>query len=176
MPRNDTAPAGLKNAIKLEDIALMWGKLGLRLTSRRYRQIAKEGRAPEPVRGYVDALKCLTMVAVYYQGMAEGRGDSTHEEEKKLKTREERLIKEMERKVMEGGLIEVGKVTDDLSTLFANVKTAIRGWAKRLPPVLFGRTQKEIGQEILHEADRILNDLADGIGTIAKKRGRKCQP
>lgn len=174
MPRNDTAPSGINNAIKLEDIALMWGKLGLRLTSRRYRQIAKEGRVPEPVRGYVDALKCLVQISVYYQSMGEGRGDSTHEEEKKLLTKARRKQAEMELAEAEGHLIEVDKVTDDLSTLFANVKTSLRGWAKRLPPVLFGRTQKEIGQEILHEADRILNDLADGIGTIAKQRGKRC--
>lgn len=173
MPKNDTTPAGLKNAIKLTELVNVWSKLGLHMTDRRYRQIAKEGRVPEPVRGYVDALKCLVQISVYYQGMGEGRGDSTHEEEKKLLTKARRKQAEMELAEAEGNLIEVDKVTDDLSTLFANVKTSLRGWAKRLPPVLFGRTQKEIGQEILHEADGILNDLADGIGVIVKKRGKK---
>jgi hypothetical protein len=132
LPRNDTAPTGINNAIKLEDIALMWGKLGLHITSRRYRQIAKEGRVPEPIRGYVDALKCLTMVAVYYQGMAEGRGDSTHEEEKKLKTREERMIKEMERKVMEGSLIERGAVADEFVRRIHVLKSDMLALPKRL--------------------------------------------
>jgi hypothetical protein len=175
MPRgnkNDTAPAGLNNAIKLTDLVIAWARLGFHMTDRRYRQIAKEGRFSEPVRGYVDALKCLIQISIYYQSMGEGRGDSTHEEEKKLLTKARRKQAEMELAEAEGRLIEVEQVTDDLSTLFANVKTSIRGWSKRLPAVLFGRTQKEIGREILSEADRILTDLADGIGTIAKKRGR----
>ena len=132
MPRNDTAPAEIKNAIKLEDIASMWGKLGLHVTSRRYRQIAKEGRAPGPVRGYVDALKCLTALAVYYQGMAEGKGDTTHEEEKKLKTREERLIREMERKKMAEELVDRSTVAEELVKRVHVIKADLLSLPKRL--------------------------------------------
>ena len=78
-------------------------------------------------------------------------------------------IRDLEFKKLEGTLIEVDKVTDDLSTLCANMKTALRGWAKRLPPILAGRSQKEIGREILREADCILTDFADGIGTLCEK-------
>jgi len=124
--------ADLKNAIRLEDLAVAWTKLGLHMTTRRYRQIAKEGRVPEPVRGYVDALKALIQLSIYYQSMAEGKGDTSHEEEKKLKTREERRIKEMERKVMEGSLIDRATVVDELLKRLHILKSDLLAIEKRL--------------------------------------------
>jgi hypothetical protein len=130
--KNDTAPKGLKNAVKLEDLCAAWAHANLHLTSRRYRQMAKEGCVDEPVKGYVDAIKTLCQVAAYYQGMASGRGDSSHEEEKKLKTREERLIKEMERKTMEGNLMERSTVADELTRRVHVLKADLLAISKRL--------------------------------------------
>ncbi len=130
--KNLTTPIEVENAIKLEELALAWSKLGLHLTTRRYRQIAKEGRVPEPVRGYVDALKCLIQISTYYQSMGEGRGDVTHEEEKKLKTHEERLMAEMERKKMEGSLIDRDTVADELVRRIYILKSDLLAIEKRL--------------------------------------------
>ena len=124
--------ADLKNAIRLEDLAVAWSKLGFHMSSRRYRQIAKEGRVPEPVRGYVDALKALIQLSIYYQRMAEGKGDTTYEEEKKLKTREERMIKEMERKTMEGSLIDKNAVANELVKRTHMIKSDMLSCEKRI--------------------------------------------
>lgn len=82
-------------------------------------------------------------------------------------------ISTLELQKRQGEVIEVDRVVSDLSTLCANMKTSLRAWAKRLPPVLFGRTQKEIGREILREADLILTDFSEGVGLLCEKASKK---
>lgn len=137
MPTNDKAPhAGW---VKLEDLAAKWGPMSksekgvlFSLSSRQYRNIAKEGYASQPERGYVNPLTAMAQMLAYYQGMAEGKGDSTHEEEKKLKTREERLIKEMERKKMAEELIERSAVAEELVKRVHVLKGDLLSLPKRL--------------------------------------------
>ncbi len=64
--------------------------------------------------------------------MAEGKGDVTHEEEKKLKTREERMIKEMERRAMEGSLIYKDAVANELVKRTHMIKSDLLAVEKRL--------------------------------------------
>ena len=124
--------ADLKNAIRLEDLAVAWSKLGFHMSSRRYRQIAKEGRVPEPVRGYVDALKALIQLSIYYQSMAEGKGDTTHEEEKKLLTRTRRQREQMELEHERKNLIERATVADELVKRIHVLKSDMLAIEKRL--------------------------------------------
>ena len=125
--------ADLKNAIRLEDLAVAWTKLGLHMTSRRYRQLPKEGiDVPVPVRGYVDALKALIQIAIYYQKMAAGKGDTTHEEIKKRRDIEKLAMEEMERKTMEGSLIDKNAVADELVKRIHILKTDMLAIEKRL--------------------------------------------
>lgn len=104
----------MANEVKISDLAAAWRKYGLVLTEKRYRQLAKEDRVPEPSRGYVDALQALIKLAAYYQRMAEGRGDATHEEVKKRKTTAEAGIKELQERQMRGELIERAEVVNEL--------------------------------------------------------------
>jgi len=120
------------NEIKLEELAVAWAKLGLRLTSRRYRQLAKDGVVPEPIRGNVDALKALILIGAYYQGMAEGRADDTHEAIKKQRDAEKLKMDEMERKKMEGSLISRDEVADELVRRVHIVKSDMLAIEKRL--------------------------------------------
>ena len=113
MPTNDTAPKGVKNPIKLEALADYWRGMGLSMTSRRYRQLADEGVVDRPKKGWVDAVKTPIQIAIYYQKTAESKGDSTHEEVKKQRDLEKLEMDRMERKKMEGSLIERSAVVDE---------------------------------------------------------------
>lgn len=138
----------MPNEIKLEDLAAAWGKLGLRLTSRRYRQIAKEGRVPEPVRGAVDGPKALIMLAIYYQGMAEGHGDATHEEIKKQRDLEKLEMDRMEKRKMEGSLIDRDAVADELVQRVHIVKSDLLSLEKRLSR--WPEAKELVGKQIRH--------------------------
>ncbi len=134
MPTNPKPPADIKNPIKIDDLAVAWRRIGLDMTSRRYRQLPTEGYdyIDKPRNGWVDAIKSTTQIAIYYQRMAEGKGDVTHEEEKKLKTREERMIKEMERRAMEGSLIDKDAVANELVKRTHMIKSDLLAVEKRL--------------------------------------------
>jgi hypothetical protein len=130
--KSDKAPSGIKNPIKLELMADYWKSLGLDMSSRRYRQIAKEGRVDEPRQGWVDGYKAPIQVAIYYQGMAEGKGDSTHEEIKKQRDLEKLEMEKMERKKMEGSLIDRDTVSEELVKRIHVMKSDLLALEKRL--------------------------------------------
>jgi hypothetical protein len=132
MPKNDTAPPTLKNPIKLVDLYPAMVRLGFEGKDRRYYQLVKEGVVDKPIRGYVDAFKAAVQLLVYYQGMAEGRGDSTHEEIKKKRDIEKLAMEEMERKVMEGGLIDKNAVADELVKRTHMIKSDMLACEKRI--------------------------------------------
>lgn len=119
--------------IKLEELAVLWRKLGLDLTSRRYRQIADEGLVDQPVnRGYVNPLKVLVQLVIYYQKMADGKGDSSHEEVKKLRDLEKLEMERMERKKMEGTLIARAEVVDEFVKRIHVIKSDLLALPKRI--------------------------------------------
>ncbi len=72
----------MANEIKIEILAAAWQKAGLKMTSRRYRQLAGEGKAPIPANGIVDALRALISIAIYYQALAAGSGSLSLTDEK----------------------------------------------------------------------------------------------
>jgi hypothetical protein len=122
----------MANEVKIVDLAAAWKKLGLRLTDRRYRQLAKSGHVPDPNRGTVDAIQCLIKIAIYYQNMAENKGDATHEEEKKRKTRAEAGIKELQERKLREELIEKAEVVDELVRRTHVIKADLLALSKRL--------------------------------------------
>lgn len=132
IPKKSKTPAGIDSPIKLEILAAYWKKIGLQMDSRRYRQIVDEGLADRPVNGWLNAVKAPIQIAIYYQRMAKGKGDTTHEEEKKLKTREERMIKAMERKTMEGSLIDKNAVANELVKRTHMIKSDMLSCEKRI--------------------------------------------
>jgi len=102
------------------------------MDSRRYRQIVDEGLADRPVNGWLNAVKAPIQIAIYYQRMAKGKGDTTHEEEKKLFIREGRLIKKMQREQMEGSLVDRATVADELVKRIHVLKSDMLAIEKRL--------------------------------------------
>lgn len=166
---------GEKNLVVLETVsAKVFG-----FSSRHYRRLADEGKVPPVIAGKVDFVAACKQIIDYYRVLSEGAGDPTYTDEKRLKTKAERKMKEIELAVMEAEFIPKVQVVQDLCELFINLKTSLRAWAKSLPPLLVDRTGKEIGLIILNESDRILTDLANGLKELKgaekaepKKRGR----
>lgn len=109
-----------------------WTKLGLKLGVRRYQQLAKDEKVPSPVKGSVDALEAMTRIAIYYQELAENRGSMSLNDERTLKTREERLIKELQRQEKEGSLISKAAVSDEFVKRIYALKTDLLALPRRL--------------------------------------------
>jgi hypothetical protein len=122
----------MPNEINLEKLEKYWTSKGLRMTWRRYRQIAKDGKVPEPVKGMVDALEALARLATYYQGMAEGDGDSTLTDERRRKTKAEADMAEIELKQLQGSLIPRDAVMQELVDRIYTLKTDLLALPKRL--------------------------------------------
>lgn len=161
--------AETSKGVRLEKLIEFLGHNGFSTTSRRYRQLADEGKVPAVVRGYVvNPLEALARWMAYQQD----RMDSPEEADwKKRRERAKALQDEMELAHAQGDLVEKARVVQDLSTLFVNVKTHVRAWAKSLPPLLFGRSEKDISLAIMRETDRVLNELADGVKSVGKGGG-----
>lgn len=144
MPRNDTAPAGLTNAIKLEDLAAAWAKGGLDMTSRRYRQIADEGKADQPVRGYVNAIKCLIQIAAYCQSLARSSGSLSLTDERTRLTRINADRKQFELEKARGDAIDTAKAQKVWAAIMMNIVNKLEIIPAKLPPLVYGLTIPEI--------------------------------
>ena len=132
IPKKSKTPAGIDSPIKLEILAAYWKKIGLQMDSRRYRQIVDEGLADRPVNGWLNAVKAPIQIAIYYQRMAKGKGDTTHEEEKKLLTRTRRQREQMELEHERKNLIERATVADELVKRIHVLKSDMLAIEKRL--------------------------------------------
>lgn len=131
------------------------------MSSRHYRRLADDGKAPPVIAGKVDFVLASKSLIQYYR--SEGAGDPTYTDEKRRKTRAEAKLKEIELATVEGKLVDKEQVIQDLSILFTTIKSRLLGWVKILPALVFGREQKNIGQILRTEIDRILAELADGL-------------
>lgn len=159
----------MANEIKIDDVAHpVFG-----MTERRYRQLASEGVVPKPKNGYIDFVKACAAYIAHQRKLIEGQGSLTLADWKMQKTKAEAELKQIELKQVQSEVIPTEKVVQDLSTLFTNIKLHLRAWSKSLPPVLYGREEKEISLLINAETARILTELADGIKDIRGEKKKK---
>ena len=122
----------MANEINLEKLEKYWTSKGLRMTWRRYRQLAKDDKVPEPQKGNVDALEALARLASYYQGMAEGDGDTSLTDERRRKTKAEADIAELELAELQGALIRKEEVAREFEDRVIVIKTDLLALPKRL--------------------------------------------
>lgn len=169
MPKPDS-----KNMVNLETVAQsVFG-----MSSRHYRRLADDGKAPEVIAGKIDFVRASKALIQYYRDNAEGAGDPTYTDEKRRKTKAEAKLKEIELATVEGKLIEKEQVIQDLSILFVTVKSRLLGWIKILPALVYAKEQKNIATILRAETDRVLKELATGltstrsIKSTIKIRGR----
>jgi hypothetical protein len=152
----------MANEIKLKTIAFpIFG-----ITDRRYRQMADEGIVPQPHNGDIDFVLATKLYVAHLRKLTEGEGSLTLTDWRTEKTKAEAELKKIELQRAKAEVRDVMEITQELSILFTNIKIHVRAWAKSLPPLLYGRGEKEIGILLGKEADRVLRELA----TIKVKR------
>lgn len=142
MPKTDTPK--ITNAIKLEDLAAAWTKLGLHMTTRRYRQIADEGKVPASSRGYIDALKALIQLCIYYQTLAEGSGSLSLTDERTRLCRINADQKQLNLEKARGDTIDTAKAQQVWSAVMMNIVNKLEFIPAKLPPLVYGHTIPEI--------------------------------
>ena len=138
------------------------------ITERRYRQLAKEKIVPEPVGGMVDFVTATKQYVAHLRKLVEGEGSLSLTDERTMKTREERLIKEMERKKLEGALIDRDEVVREFVARIHVLKSDLLALPKSLPP---GRERDRLKNAIVRQ----LRTYARPSGVLrdAMKKGRK---
>ena len=119
----------MANEIDIKTLCDYWENLGLKMTWRTYYNLAKDGKVPKPDRGKVNAIKALTMIAIHFQA---GEESSDLTEERRLKTRVERQIKELEEKKLRGELMERVEVDNELIQRTYVIKSDMLAIEKRL--------------------------------------------
>ena len=121
----------MANEINLEKLEKYWTSKALHMTWRRYRQLAKDGKVPEPQKGSVDALEALARLAAYYQGMAEGDGDTSLTDERRRKTKAEADMAELELAELQGALIRKDEVAREFEDRVIVLKSDLLALPKR---------------------------------------------
>lgn len=168
----------MPNEINLAKLAQYWETKGLHMTWRRYRQIAKDGRVPEPQKGVVDALEALSRLAAYYQGMAEGDGDTCLTDEKKRKTKAEADIAEMERDVMAGTLVNAEEVKVVAFNTARTARDNLMNIPDRISPILAaeaeeGKVRAILAAEIRQALEEFVKILSSRRRNVKAKPGSK---
>ncbi len=122
----------MANEINLEKLLKFCETKGLKLTSRWYREMAKDDKVPPVIKGSVDALDALTRLAVYYQGIADHRNDTSLRDEQRRKTKADADMAELELAELQGSLIRRDEVAQELVNRVYTLKTDLQALPKRL--------------------------------------------
>jgi phage terminase Nu1 subunit (DNA packaging protein) len=122
----------LANDINLEKLIKFCETKGLKLTSRWYREMAKDDKVPPVIKGNVDALDALARLAVYYQAIGDHRADTSLRDEQKRKTRADADMAELELAEMQGALIRRDVVAQELTERVYTLKTDLLAIGRRV--------------------------------------------
>jgi len=132
------------------------------ITTRRYRQLAKEKKVHAPVKGQIWFIKATKELVKYYQELARAGGSSALMEEKIRIAKASADKIELMVKKMKGELVETKAVIKVWSNLLVNFRQKLLVLPKKLAPILISYTdvnalEARLEQEI-HEA---LNELRE---------------
>ena len=97
----------------------------LLLDPRRIQQLVKEGVLPKKSRGKYDLKKCVQGYVRYQRDLAKGKDPARIAEDNKT-AKENRLLKELKRKELDGTLVNAEELDFLLEDLFISIKTRIR--------------------------------------------------
>ncbi len=134
----------MSNEIQLEDVAQrVFG-----ISSRRYRQLAKEEKVPDVVKGKIDFVAASKALIEYYRQLAAGQGSlsTTDLRNENLSLKNDLL--RMEKMVQGGTLILRETVLQEFMNRIAVVKTGLLSLPRSLPGKLAGKEGREMGPVI----------------------------
>jgi hypothetical protein len=142
------------------------------ITSRRYRQLAKDDPSiPEPVKGMVNYPRSALALINHYRQQCEARGDLSLTEERKLKVKTDRQLKEIELMIKRGELIPRDQVLNEFLSRISAVKTGLLGQHKILPPLLIGLEPRDMA-DVIKKANFHLLDRFSRKGGISRLCGK----
>jgi hypothetical protein len=164
------------NEINLEILIKSCNQLGLKITSRWYRILAKEDKVPEIYQGKVDGFKALIMLALYYQKLAQGSGSLTLTDERTRLTKINADRKQLELEKARGELINTDRAMLAWGMITKNVDNKLLVIPRKSAPLLFGLTLSEIEakqHEIINEVrNEVTNpNLRELTGMATRKNG-----
>lgn len=141
----------------------------LLLDPRRVQQLSKEGIIPKVSKGQYDLVESVQGYIRYLRDQTKGRDPERVAEEKKIAT-ENRRLKELARKELEGELVNAKDLEIELIKLFTNIKTRVRSIAPKTAQEithlkLNSKTEREMiaaVQEVLkREHDEALQEMSE---------------
>ena len=164
----------MANMVNIDELARLWNKGGLSLTSRRYRQLAKEGHVPDPVKGMVDAPLALIKLAAYYHQQSRMSGDLSLTDERTRLTRINADKKELELQKAKGELINTEIAVKLWGGIIVNIKKKLDQIVAKLPPLAYGLTIPEIKSVTERIIFEVSSEIANpDLGELARMDGRK---
>lgn len=141
----------------------------LLLDPRRVQQLSKEGIIPRAARGQYPLVDCVQGYIRYLRDQTKGRDPERVAEEKKITT-ENRRLKELTRKELEGELVNAKELEANITKLFVDIKTRIRAIAPKTAQeishiTLKNKSEREVITEIQNvlkkEHDEALQELSE---------------
>ncbi len=152
----------MANEVKLEDVSQkVFG-----ISSRWYRQLVKEGLAPEVIRGQIDFVAAAKALIDYYRKLSEGQGSLTLTDERKELVKVQRQLKELEFLVKKGKLIPRENVLQEFLNRIAVVKTGMLSLSRSLPGKLTNKDGREMGVVIKRQVIQLLEKFSRRGGVL----------
>lgn len=102
------------------------------ISDKRYRQLGKEGKVPEPIRGNVDSLQASKALISYYRDRAEVGDRAEYLQQRARKMAAEADLKTLESKEKTGELMPRAQVINELIQRTYVIKADMLAIEKRL--------------------------------------------
>ena len=125
------------------------------ITSRRYRQLADEGRVPQPEKGLISFPDAAKGIIDHYRELSEGGSDLA--EARRQKVLVETELKRLQLLLEKKELISRSEILGLFMTRLNQVKMGLTVLNRTLPPVLYGRNVREAMSVIKAACMELLN-------------------
>ena len=160
----------MNNEVRLEDVCLpVFG-----ITSRRYRQMATDGKTPAVRDGKIDFAAAAKALIQFYRDLADGQGSVSLIDERARLTRINADRKELELKKYRGDLIETEKAMMLWGRVIESFKLRILSWKPRMPALFVGVQDAKEGEAIAEKlTNEVLNELSNPDLAIGGGAGHK---
>lgn len=148
--------------IDFNKFAAYWASKGLKMSVRRYRQIADEDKVPKVVKGKIlDPMASMVSIAVYYQKLAEGNGSLSLTDERTRLTKINADKKQFELEKARGDVIDRALAMKLWSMVMQNIINKIEIIPAKLPPLAHGLTIPEIKAVVEKMVYEVRNEIAN---------------
>ena len=131
------------------------------ISSRRYRQLAKEHGAPPVLDGKVDILKACKFLIDYYRKLAEGQGSLSLTEERARLTKVNADLKQLMLRKKQGELIEKQLAFDVFTFTLTRMAEKLKAIpAKASTLLISAQSMVEIKQTLEELIREVLNEIS----------------